>query len=210
MNQEERNKKLAALWVSGMPVDDICDEIGISSTTLHYWRQRLGLEARAHPMKVSAEDTETIRVKWISGDSATQIARAMGGGRTRNSIIGIVHRNGWKDRKATPPRTNVKVAVRAKPKPVPELTEKQIRTKARRLEIGQRALRTFELHEIESPNARTFLASPRDSCKWPIGDGADMLACCNPVSRGSWCEGHAFIGYAPAQPASLARMRVPA
>lgn len=214
MSQEQRNKKLVELWVSGVPVDDICDEIGISTTTLHYWRQRLDLIPRARPTKAPAEDVETIRTMWVSGKSASEIARFVGN-RTRNSIIGIVSRNGWKDRKATPPRTNAKVAVRTasartKSKPVPELTEKQIRNKARRFEIGQRALRTFELHEIASPNARTFLDSPRHSCKWPIGEGADMLACCNPVSRGSWCEGHAFIGYAPVQPQSIAKMRIPA
>lgn len=47
-------------------------------------------------MAWSYQDLETAKKMWLEdGCSAQQIARALGGGKSRNAVIGIVHRKGW-------------------------------------------------------------------------------------------------------------------
>jgi hypothetical protein len=58
-----------------------------------------------------------------------------------------------------------------------------------------------EAIEIVTLNARPFLERRMLSqCAWPIGEGLSMQSCCNPIARGSYCEGHGQIAYSNAAP----------
>ena len=48
------------------------------------------------------ERVEALKGYWTEGLSASQIARLMGGGVTRNAVIGKVHRLGLAARKPSP------------------------------------------------------------------------------------------------------------
>lgn len=43
---------------------------------------------------------------------------------------------------------------------------------------------------VASPDAKPFTLS--HGCKWPL---AGNVVCCNPISRGVYCEGHAQVAY---------------
>lgn len=61
--------------------------------------------------------------------------------------------------------------------------------------VGQAAIKSASRKIVDSPNARPFLEA-RGGCKWPIDTDGGMHMCCNPVTRGSYCTGHAAIAYA--------------
>lgn len=175
-------------------------------------------------MSIGWNDTRVARLKklWSEGRSAAEIAADLGCGVTRNGVIGKVHRLGLSGRdQAAKPRAVVAVPappkVRTKhratsalvpgshpPKPskpavvfgaLPSLSpadRDDLREKHRM--TGQAAIKSASRKIVDSPNARPFLEA-RGGCKWPIetDDGMDM--CCNPITRGSYCTGHAAIAY---------------
>jgi hypothetical protein len=159
------------------------------------------------------EQLATVKDLWLKGHSGTEISRKFPG-RSRNAVIGVVHRNGWHllGRAELPggsggqPTRPLAQRANKPPKPGPQnkpgavfgnlkgqaLTE----TRADRAKAGKAAIARVEAKDIESPNATPFLEA-RKGCKWPIGEGAALAMCCNPISRGSYCEGHAQIAFSP-------------
>jgi len=55
------------------------------------------------------------------------------------------------------------------------------------------------LAAIESPNARPWMEREFGQCAWPLGEAGAIMSCCNPVSRGSYCEGHAAAAFVSIQ-----------
>lgn len=141
---------------------------------------------------------ETLTRLWREGLSASQIARQLAGGVTRNAVIGKIHRLGLSGR-ATASRPGVR-ARRAEQAPRP----------------GRRVQRPVPPPVIIPPAApapaldeglpETGLASVlsvgRRQCRWPFGEpGADGFALCGrPVVRGAYCGCHANRGYQPPKP----------
>ncbi|CAB4157559.1 hypothetical protein UFOVP679_30 [uncultured Caudovirales phage] len=184
MTQEERNAKLTKMWNAGESVESISKTLDIHETTIRYWRRRLGLEPRQVLMPPDSDDMTVIEREWKAGKGATQIGRMLN--RTRNSVMGIILRRGW-----TRLGNGLKAKVSHNPRPVKVVSEKPKPTPIARVALDR----------ISSPKARPFMERGRNDCAWPIGELPDMLACCNPVSRGSWCAEHAKIGYQPPSPA---------
>ena len=54
-------------------------------------------------MSWTDERVELLRQMWLDGKSASQISAALGGGLTRNAVIGKVHRLGLAGRAKAPP-----------------------------------------------------------------------------------------------------------
>jgi GcrA cell cycle regulator len=152
-------------------------------------------------MSWTDERVELLKKMWGEGQSASQIAKELGGV-TRNAVIGKVHRLGLSNRAAsttTAPKAEpkAKAAPKAEPKPTPkepvaakplEATEqrpsnvtplrRQIIPAGQPLppqpsanEISPEAL--ARVNEIEKKAKKlTLLELTEKTCKWPVGDPA--------------------------------------
>lgn len=152
-------------------------------------------------MSWTDERVETLKKMWAEGQSASVIAKELGGV-TRNAVIGKVHRLGLSNRAAAAPakpsaeeKPEAKPASRAKapakkpePQPEPEeaATAQAPATPARKVivpagqplppqpsanEISPEALAT--VREVEKGAKKLSLMELTErTCKWPIGDPA--------------------------------------
>lgn len=130
---------------------------------------------------------ETLTRLWRDGQSASAIARALGG-TTRNAVIGKVHRLGLSGR-AVPTRPGVRRPRTPKPE--------------RRIPRSRWApARPAPLAVLDDAPALglTDTASIRPhACRWPIGDpkAAGFALCGRPAVRGAYCAPHGQIAYRP-------------
>lgn len=151
-------------------------------------------------MSWTDERVETLKRMWNEGQSASQIAKELGGV-TRNAVIGKVHRLGLSNRvgaplaAVTPPAAGAKETFETVPAPEPEEApaepvaarpaerppvpvRKPIITAGQPLppqpaanEISPEALAS--VREVEKKAARiTLMELTERTCKWPIGDPA--------------------------------------
>ncbi len=153
-------------------------------------------------MSWTDERVELLKKMWSDGQSASQIAKELGGV-TRNAVIGKVHRLGLSNRTGgTPqpaakadakPAAETKAEAKPAPKPEPAAAEKPERapetkaaTPARRqiIPAGQPLPPQPSLNEI-SPEALakvseiekkakklSLMELTERTCKWPVGDPA--------------------------------------
>lgn len=133
-----------------------------------------------------------LKTLWTDGQSATQVARDLGNGITRNAVLGKVHRLRLSADRPTPAAQAV---VRpASPPP--------------RRDAGQAPL--AEVATGGDPCAVTLLAVGRRQCRWPLGDpdAAGLNVCGRPVSRGVYCKPHGGMAYRPVRdtPETLERL----
>jgi GcrA cell cycle regulator len=139
---------------------------------------------------------ETLRKLWLDGFSASQIAKQLGGGLTRNAVIGKVHRLGLSGRAAPsqPQRPAFKATRPARPAPAPTPV-------VRRAEpVSQPEPK--RVYVAEEAGSATVLTLGAHMCKWPIGDpSSDGFSFCGRVSSGEgpYCAHHAQVAY-QAQP----------
>jgi GcrA cell cycle regulator len=150
---------------------------------------------------------EELKKLWTEGMSASQIARHLGAGATRNAVIGKLHRLGLSGR--TPPAraasarprrprepsrpglmptagaTALKPHFDAKPllRPAPEPEPEPIR-----------------LVDIPKGERVSILMLSDKTCRWPIGDpGSEDFCFCGaaPKTGSPYCAHHARIAYQP-------------
>jgi GcrA cell cycle regulator len=137
---------------------------------------------------------------WLEGQSASQIAKQLGGGVTRNAVIGKVHRLGLSGR-ATPSQparaaTTFRPA-RARTAPAAQPSA------PRRIEAAQPRLvaPTPALPSVqELPGTATVMTLGAHMCKWPIGDPSspEFSFCGRRASEGVYCVEHARVAFQPA------------
>ncbi len=176
-------------------------------------------------MSWTDERVELLKKMWTEGQSASQIAKELGGV-TRNAVIGKVHRLGLSNRAgATPAKAEAKPA-KAEPKPKPQpKTEPAREAKpepvaeakpipARKAiipagqplppqpsanEISPEAL--AKVNEVEKKAKKLSLMELTErTCKWPVGDPAteDFWFCGLPVQQGKpYCEAHVGVAFQP-------------
>lgn len=148
-------------------------------------------------MSWNDERVEILKRMWLEGQSASQIAKELGGV-TRNAVIGKVHRLGLSNRHLSegeptdaPIKPKPKAATKSKPvrKPEPKpaaAAEPQVATSRSKEiipanrplppqpsnhEVDPAALAKF--HEIQEKALRLSLMELTEkTCKWPIGDPA--------------------------------------
>ncbi|AYG94451.1 GcrA cell cycle regulator [Brevundimonas naejangsanensis] len=141
---------------------------------------------------------------WLEGQSASQIAKALGGGVTRNAVIGKVHRLGLSGRAAPsqPARTTFRPA---RPRAAAPAAPVQAPSAPRRLEAAApRPVVAAPAPQAPSPapelpGTATVLTLGAHMCKWPIGDPStrDFSFCGRRASEGVYCVEHARVAYQP-------------
>jgi GcrA cell cycle regulator len=176
-------------------------------------------------MSWTDERVEKLQQMWTDGQSAAQIAKALGGV-TRNAVIGKVHRLGLSNRsapakpisEAEPAEVAVAAPVEppapepapapAEPEPVAETSAPVARTPARdplRREPApiseDRLALLANVAEIEKTARKiTLMDLTERVCKWPIGDPteADFHFCGLPAQPGKpYCEAHVAVAFQP-------------
>lgn len=176
-------------------------------------------------MSWTDERVETLKKMWGDGQSASQIAKELGGV-TRNAVIGKVHRLGLSNRtgggaaakpaaaKEAPaapaepaPKPAAAAAPAATPTPAPSLpARKAIIPAGQPLppqpsanEISPEALAS--VREVEKKARKISLMELTErTCKWPIGDPAteEFWFCGLGVQQGKpYCEAHVGVAFQP-------------
>ncbi|WP_099826635.1 GcrA family cell cycle regulator [Oceaniglobus indicus] len=175
-------------------------------------------------MSWNDERVEVLKKMWGEGQSASQIAKELGGV-TRNAVIGKVHRLGLSNRATAAPAaepTPEPVAPVAPPpepaaEPAAETEEPEpvvATSPARRAiipagqplppqpsanEISPEALAS--VREVEKTAKKISLMELTErTCKWPVGDPAtdDFWFCGLGVQAGKpYCEAHVGVAFQP-------------
>jgi GcrA cell cycle regulator len=177
-------------------------------------------------MSWTDERVETLKRMWNEGQSASQIAKELGGV-TRNAVIGKVHRLGLSNRVGAAPtpapaagkpakepreaapevsQADVADAPERVEKPSPPVIRKPVITAGQPLppqpaanEISPEALAS--VREVEKKAARISLMELTErTCKWPIGDPAtdNFWFCGLAVQPGKpYCDAHVGVAFQP-------------
>lgn len=160
------------------------------------------------------ERDEQLKQLWARGLSGSEIAGALGGGVTRNAVIGRVHRLGLPPRRkpaAKGPKTfrdrPSRGRVRPSTPPCPELPEiNRAGTVSARNEPEALAQGSATLEILPPPepaaapgDAVTLMQLREPMCRWPVGENADgrALFCGAGRGHGSYCTRHAALAYQP-------------
>lgn len=128
-------------------------------------------------------ELKTLRYMWLAGASASDISRALPG-RTRNSVLGIVHRSKDLPRRLTTFLRAKPTVVRAAPGPKPKV----------------KALPAEELLPWDPPICTMDLRDHH--CHWPfdVPGERDFIYCGRELRKGSpYCAGHSKIAFQPKQ-----------
>ena len=143
---------------------------------------------------------------WLEGQSASQIAKQLGGGVTRNAVIGKVHRLGLSGRAAPsqPARTAATTFRTTRPRPAPTVAAAPAQPAApRRLEAVQpkpiQPVAPAPAPIPDLPGTATVMTLGAHMCKWPIGDPSsrEFSFCGRRASEGVYCGEHARVAYQP-------------
>lgn len=183
-----------------------------------------GLKKSAEDQSMSWTDerVETLKKMWSEGQSASQIAKELGGV-TRNAVIGKVHRLGLSNRAGAsstpaPERKSAKAesAPAAKPaaKSAPQEKVIEVTVTPRKPivpagqplppqpsanEISPETL--ANVREVEKTSKKISLMDLTErTCKWPVGDPAteDFWFCGLAVQQGKpYCEAHVSVAFQP-------------
>ncbi|HEX8660500.1 MAG TPA: GcrA family cell cycle regulator [Brevundimonas sp.] len=135
---------------------------------------------------------------WLEGQSASQIAKQLGGGVTRNAVIGKVHRLGLSGRAA--PSQPARATFRpSRPRPAQPT---QAPSAPRRIEAVQPravAAPSVPAPMPDLPGTATVMTLGAHMCKWPIGDPSsnEFSFCGRRSSEGVYCVEHARVAYQP-------------
>jgi GcrA cell cycle regulator len=132
------------------------------------------------------ESVERLKALWTSGLTASQVGLQLG--RSRNAVLGKVHRE--------------KCAVREKP--VRKLKRKPARRKVVQYEPPKTELQPLEIINLppdQSPFACSIIELTAKSCRWPLDDhptvDMPMRYCGAPMTSGSYWGRHARIAWKP-------------
>lgn len=147
--------------------------------------------------------TETLladckRLYIDEGRSASETARILGHGATRNAVVGQAHRRGWlKAHRMAPaaPKTKAAPLPRSREMPAAPVSEKHL---ARLRETQESEAREAQARTLQSVNDNLVPLIGRrfGQCAWPVGTPArpaEQLCCAKSVPQGSrkpYCREH--------------------
>lgn len=190
----EDTEKLLELKASGLSLTEIGNVMGRSYPSLQSRYQRLKRRnfSIPTPMKnfFSKEEDDTIINLWYEYTSY-ELAELMG--RSRNAIIGRVHRLGIDRTKKPTIKKGLKPKATSKPRVFVQ----------RNKEIGV-APKEIGVAPYEQP--RTFAQLEQWHCKWPVGDPkeANFYFCGAPRKDDlPYCSYHALVAYKEPQERSV-------
>jgi len=155
------------------------------------------------------ERVETLKASWLDGNSASQVARQLGGGVSRNAVISKLHRLGLTGERSPVRRTagSSQTRVRSQKIAAPKKTygkaedERDHSARAKRIQAAVDG----DLPPLMEPivagkypataSAKTLLQLGRHDCRFPVGDetGAEQLHCGAQTGGGVYCPGHGEI-----------------
>ena len=155
----------------------------------------------------TAVRVETLKTLWSDGLSASQVARKLGGGATRNAVLGKIFRLGLCGRGPSAPR-----ALPSKPSRLklvcatmdgvagqrPKLRAKAPRTSPKAAPARVEAAPAIEVY----PDAPGLVGSCTElgahACKWPIGDPRSAsFSFCGRRAEGPYCAHHHRVAHQP-------------
>lgn len=143
----------------------------------------------------TAERTDTLKSLWSRGLSASRIAGELGG-ITRNAVIGKVHRLGLSKRAAP-------IVRRTYDDCAPRPRKRMVRLDHFRASTPETASEPeiSDLPADHSDCAVSFFALTNQTCRWPLGDPADLdaMTFCGavPADDRPYCHRHCRIAYQP-------------
>lgn len=188
-------------WASAPTIEEAAKRLGVCRETARHWARKLGL-SRPSTNPWTPERTELLRTLWDRGFSASQIAYRLGGGISRNSVLGKAHRLGVviKGQRTTA----YGKSVRAKKKPNVALTSSEIGCSLFgkslfKLKTGRPVKSDksgFEPPISQSVNdiARVqFSELSETHCRFPVGTpGTSGFGFCGlpRIPGSSYCSGH--------------------
>jgi GcrA cell cycle regulator len=138
----------------------------------------------------TAENIEKLVSWWNAGQSANEIAQNWDNAVSRNAVIGKIHRLRKAGVELRSAANFPRLATRppAKPKREPRMRLPP--------QYPIQPVKTITL-QVVPPTAKPWTQRRFDECSWPIsGEGADLIACCQPVQN-RWCAEHDAIGSVP-------------
>ena len=174
-------------------------------------------------MSWTDERVEVLKRMWSEGQSASIIAKALGGV-TRNAVIGKVHRLGLSNRAtSTSSKSSAKSKTSSKAKPTIQTGPSRTATKGESVRITPPAVRKIipagqplppqpsaneispealaKVSEVEKTAKKISLMELTEkTCKWPVGDPAtdDFWFCGLSVQTGKpYCEAHVSVAFQP-------------
>lgn len=135
----------------------------------------------------SDDRVEVLTKLWRDGQSASTIARTLGG-TTRNAVIGKVHRLGLSGRR--PPARPGSRRPRVVP-PEPRIPRARLAAVAAPHRVVTERAPVLGLTDMAGVG--------RHACRWPIGDPQDpgFALCGRAAVRGAYCAAHGALAYRP-------------
>lgn len=154
------------------------------------------------------ETVERLKLLWAEGKSGSEIAKELGNGLSRNSIIGKAYRLGLPSRDATKSTT----AEQRRQARSAKRAEKPKKKPAKRVTLPALPINRPEISaDAPPPRAAAFMALPgttpkslidlaaRGECRWPIGENPTLFCGC--ATDGVYCTTHAAMAYRPIEKA---------
>mgnify|MGYP003627483643 CR=1 FL=1 len=142
---------------------------------------------------------EELKKLWAEGQSASQIAKQLGGV-TRNAVIGKVHRLGLSGRAAPSRPARRPAAAPARTRAPSQPAKPRVTARAEPAPVVQ--TKTLEPAVLPNGEFATVLTLKDSMCKWPIGDpsSGDFRFCGRRSNPGdAYCEAHGEMAYQPQQ-----------
>jgi len=141
-------------------------------------------------MSWTEEREQKLKKLWEKGYTASQIAEMLGGGTTRNAVIGKAHR--------------LKLAARATSKqsknPKKQVTASDLKKEERYISRKSRFKSLLLDKNFEAENPKKLEELSDKNCRWPMGhpDEENFYFCGrNPVEGFSYCKLHILYAFQP-------------
>jgi GcrA cell cycle regulator len=161
-------------------------------------------------MSWTDERIELLRKLWLEGLSASQIARELANGISRNAVIGKVHRLGMSGRVKTAAPASVRPKVKtARPVVHQRMSAPMMRGNtalALKSQPVEALLPARQEEDVVIPMSEmvTIMELKESMCRWPMGDpsSGEFRFCGGKKGAnqsGPYCSYHARIAYQPAQ-----------
>ncbi len=185
------------LLAAGFDTGQIATQLGIERGAVNKRIQRLGLSSNppAAP-RWGDEKIARLKVLWAQGLSASKIADVLGGGTTRNAVIGKTNRLGLVGRKTTTKKKYVRGATSRKGHRTNGGAYRPLATKAQKRAALKRFQQTCRPDQRNPPPEERIgiFQLTNTTCRYPIGDprdGENFAYCGRKISGPlTYCDDH--------------------
>lgn len=149
----------------------------------------------------TANELETIRTRWGAGDSAGEIAKTLRG-RTRNAVIGMVHRKGFTRDGDVDMNLVLKrrLKAQARDRHAPKWQPRRMERVERPTIVEPLFPDFVTITDCPTGAEAATLSLSKHQCRFPVGDPrhANFHFCNGTQKAGSvYCEHHHSVAYEP-------------